>query len=183
MSMFHSNTERLIDYWRARKVDRLCPARSAIDPADFTDLLPQVFILGRTEKGDYAFRLAGGLATDLHQRDLRGVDFLSLWANQDRARLAAAMEAGRRAGEPVIVVAGARTADGDLARIEFLLAPLRADGLIPDRCMGIYQPLSHLGALRGRPLGELELIRFGGSEHDERFPRLRLATVDGQRVD
>ena len=94
MSMFHSNTERLIDYWRSRKVDRLSPPRSAIDPAELTELLPQMFILGRTESGKYEFRLAGGLATDLHQRDLRGVDFLSLWATTDRPRVSAAFGAG-----------------------------------------------------------------------------------------
>ena len=51
MSMFHSTTERLIDYWRSRSPDGGLPPRVAIDPGDFAELLPQIFILGRTFTG------------------------------------------------------------------------------------------------------------------------------------
>jgi len=182
MSKFHSNTERLLDYWRERKVDQLGPARASINPADLTGLLPQTFILGRVAPGEYLFRLIGGLPADLHRRDLRGVDFLTLWIAQDRPRLCAAMDAASRSAEPVVVVAGARTADGAQARLEILLTPLRAEQYPLDRWLGLYQPLSPLVQLRGKALGELELIRFGAADQEQRFPRLRLAAVDGQRI-
>ncbi len=85
-SMLHSNTERLIDYWRQRKRGDLCPARHAIDPGELSLLLPQVFILGRTAPGRCVFRLAGGLVTDIHGRDMRHVDVLSLWTEAMRRR-------------------------------------------------------------------------------------------------
>jgi hypothetical protein len=47
--MFHPSTERLIDYWRSKAVNDGVPARAAVNPGDFLDLLPQVFILGRDE--------------------------------------------------------------------------------------------------------------------------------------
>ncbi len=180
--MFHSNTERLIDYWRDRKLDRLSPVRSAIDPCDITELLPQVFILGRKAPGEHRFRLAGGLVGDLHKADLRGVDFATLWAPGDRPRLTAAMEAARRAAEPLAITAVARSDIGTTVRIEVLLAPLRADTAPFDRCLGLYQPLAPLAPLHARPIIELGLIRFASSDQREAAPRLRLAAVDGQRI-
>jgi hypothetical protein len=180
--MFHSNTERLIDYWRARKADRLSPARSAIDPGDITELLPQIFILGRAAAGQFVFRLAGGLVGDLHGLDLRAVEFSCLWRHADRPRLIAAMEAARRAAEPLVLTTEGRTDQGVPARIEILLAPLRAETAPHDRCLGLYQPLGPLAPLRGRPVVELDLVRFASTNEREESPRLRLAAVDGQRI-
>lgn len=180
--MFHSNTERLIDYWRERKLDRLSPARSAIDPCDITELLPQIFILGRRAPGEYRFRLAGGLVSDLHHTDLRGVDFADLWAPASRPRLTAAMEAARRAAEPLAITVEARTDQEASVRMEVVLAPLRADTAPLDRCLGLYQPMAPLAPLRGRPVIELGLIRFASSDQREAPPRLRLAAIDGQRI-
>ena len=179
--MFHSNTERLIDYWRMRKVERLSPLRSAIDPSDFTDLLPQIFILGRAAPGQFLFRLAGGLVSDLHQRDLRRNDLLSVWAPEDRPRLSAALEAARRAAEPIVTTAEGRTVDGLTTRFEILMAPLRADGVPQDRFLGLYQSLSPLVLLQGKPIEELGLIRFASAE-DRIQPNLRLVVNDGQRI-
>lgn len=182
-SMFHSNTERLIDYWRERKVDRLSPLRSAVDPSDFTELLGQVFILGRAAAGQYLFRLAGGLVTELHARDMRQADFLSVWAPTERPRLAAAMEAARRLAEPLVALTEARTANGVPAgRIEVLLAPLRAESGPPDRVLGLYQPVTPLGLGQDQEIAELGLIRFLSGEQRESFPRLKLAAVDGRLI-
>jgi len=180
--MLHSNTERLIDYWRQRKLDRLSPARSAIDPCDITELLPQIFILGRRAPGEFRFRLAGGLVGEMHHTDLRACDFADLWAPGDRPRLTAAMEAARRAAEPLAITAEARSDHGVSVRVEVLVAPLRAETAPIDRCLGLYQPLAPLAPLRGRPVIELGLIRFASSDHREAAPRLRLAAIDGERI-
>jgi hypothetical protein len=47
MSVFHSNTEQLIDYWRSRGGEGGLPTRMAVNPADFSTVMNQVFILGR----------------------------------------------------------------------------------------------------------------------------------------
>ena len=182
MSKFHSNTERLLDYWRERKVDRQGPPRASINPADLTGLLPQTFILGRAAPGEYLFRLIGGLPADLHRRDLRGVDFLSLWAAADRPRLSTAMEATRRTAEPLVLVAAARADQGAQVRLEILLTPLRAEQYPLDRLLGLYQPLSPLAHLRGQAVGELELTHFGPAKQERTLPNIRLAAVDGRRV-
>jgi hypothetical protein len=179
--MFHSNTERLIEYWRAQKIGAGSPLRSAIDPTELSSLLPQVFILGRLGPARCVFRLAGGLLADLHQSDLRQQDWLGLWEHADRMRLATALETARRRAEPIVVVTEARTAGGRKAKLEIPMAPLRgADGQ-PDRFIGLYQPTSPLVALLGEPIHALAALRISAAGQTLE-PYLKLAAVDGRRV-
>jgi hypothetical protein len=90
--MSHTNTNRLIGYWDARRGEALAPARADIDPAEFSDIITQTFIIGRTRAGVYPFRLAGGLLEDLHRRTLLGADFMALWSGGDRPKIQAAIE-------------------------------------------------------------------------------------------
>jgi hypothetical protein len=178
--MLHSNTERLIDYWRERKRGAFSPSRRDIDPADISGLLPQVLILGRAAPGQFAFRLAGGLVTAVHGRDLRRLDVLQLWSPEDRPRLAAALEAARRGCEPVVAVAEARSARGT-APIEITFAPLLAETAPIDRVLGLYQPLESLSSLRDEP-AELTLRHLAGAADRAAPPRLRLAAIDGRQI-
>ncbi|MBI5941525.1 MAG: PAS domain-containing protein, partial [Caulobacterales bacterium] len=70
--MVHPNTERLTEYWRAHRVGEAAPRRADIDPMDFHGILPQVLIVGRSARGAFPFRLAGGFVADLPRADLRG---------------------------------------------------------------------------------------------------------------
>ena len=178
--MLHSNTERLIDYWRERKRGAFSPARTSIDPTELSGLLPQVFILGRMAPGRFVFRLAGGLVSQVHSRDLRRVDFLELWGAEDRPRLAAALEAARRGCEPVVAVVEARSLRG-AARIELSLAPLLADTAPQDRVLGLYQPLEPLAPLNDMP-AELSLRHIASASERSAPPRLRLAAIDGRLI-
>lgn len=179
--MFHLNTERLIDYWQSRKGEARIPPRSSIDPGDFVDLLPQIFILGRTTPGAYSFRLVGGLIADLHRSDLRQRDFLSLWTRQDRSTLQMAMEATRRTAEPIVISCEASSAAGQ-ARFEMALAPLAASPAgEASRFLGLLQPTSSLTRMAARPVERLTVrtIATNGSEAAIR-PYLRLAALDGR---
>jgi hypothetical protein len=182
MSMFHSTTERLIDYWRSCSRDGRAPARSAVDPADFPELLPRIFMLGRMRAGVYPVRLAGGFVTDLHGRDLRLQNGLSLWSQRDRARLQTALEETRQRPEPLVATAEA-IADGASLRMEVLFAPLAGLDAGPDRFLGLYQPLSLTARLMGRPAAELAIrsLNRAGPANEE-APRIRLATLDGRRI-
>lgn len=181
--MFHANTERLIAYWSGRAGAGRPAGRSAIQPADFRQLMPQTFILAREARGRYPLRLAGGFVADLHRRDLRGVDGLSLWSERDRLRLQTALEDVRRQPEPLVVGAEVLTRDGPSLAMEVLFAPLVGDDGGPDRFLGLYQPLSMVARLQGRPALELSVrsLRRPTSVEDER-PRVRLAAVGGRRV-
>lgn len=180
--MFHSNTELLIDYWRTRKLNAAAPARAAINPAEFPALLPQVFILGRRRPGEYYFRLVGGLIEDLHGGSLNGADPVRLWAREHRTALQLALEAMRRAPEPLVIDAEARTPLGQL-ELEVLLAPMRDDTGAVDRVLGLYQPLSPVASLMGQKIDVLIMrsITTGDAGRAD-FPRLRLAAADGRRL-
>ena len=178
--MLHSNTERLIDYWRERKRGAFSPARGAIDPADLSSLLPQMFILGRTAPGRFGFRLAGGLVASVHGLDLRGIDVLDLWTGADRPRLAAALEAARRGCEPVVTVVEAR-ARRDAMQIEITFAPLQADSAPIDRIVGLYQPLEAMPPLWEGP-AELSLRHIASAAERSTPPQLRLAAIDGRLI-
>jgi hypothetical protein len=54
---------RLLGYWEMKRGDRFAPARAAVDPTDFVDVLPRVKLVdvlhGPGDKLDFRFRLAG----------------------------------------------------------------------------------------------------------------------------
>lgn len=180
--MFHANTESMIDYWTARARDGRAPSRSAIDPCDFRQLMPQTFILGREGRGDYRVRLAGGFVRELHRRDLRGENALALWSERDRLRLQGVLEDIRARPEPLVAMAEALT-EGPSLSIEVLFAPLAAHDGGPERYLGLYQPLAMVSRLQGRAALELSLraLRRVGAASEEITP-IRLATLNGQRM-
>lgn len=181
MSVFHSNTEMLIDYWRSRAF-RSPALRAPIDPADFAPIAPQVFVLGRLGPGSYVFRLAGGLVRDLFGRDLRGEPVLDLWRMQDGGRLRIGLEAARRRPEPLVAQAHALTEHAALP-IEILFAPLAGDDVRPDRVLGLVQPLTLVARLRGEPVRRLALEHLcSAGPANEPAPRLKLAAVNGRRI-
>lgn len=180
--MFHPSTERLIDYWRDRKGDTALPRRSDINPGDFLELLPQVFVVGR-EGGRLPFRLAGGFVSELHARDLRGHDALSLWALAHRLELKSALDVARKRRTPMVVIADIRAHGVPSVGMEVLFAPLRGANGETDRFLGLYQPVAMMARLMGRPASELavrEIKPLGDDNRD--LPRLRLATLDGRRI-
>ena len=180
--MIHPSTERLIDYWRDKKGGSALPSRADINPAEFLELLPQVFILGR-DGGRLPFRLAGGFVSELHARDLRGQDALSLWALAHRLELKSALDVARKRRTPVVVTADIRSHGVPSVGMEVLFAPLRGASGETDRFLGLYQPIAMMARLMGRPayeLGVREIQPLGESNED--MPRLRLATLDGRRI-
>jgi hypothetical protein len=179
--MFHLNTELLIDYWRKQRGERPLPARSDIDPAAFFPLASRVFIAVLDKAGDYRFRLAGETLIDLHGRILAGADLLPLWRPEHRQPMRRTLDAALSASATVVATARARTDRDAEATLEILFAPLSgADGR-PDRFLGLYQPLTPIASLNGRPIRDLSLRGINGAE-DSRRPNLRLAAVDGRRI-
>ena len=182
MSGFHSNTEQLIDYWRRLGADGQMPTRMAVNPADFADVINQVFVLGRVSTGIYPVRLAGGFIADLHCRDLRQQNALTLFRERDRLDLKSALETARRRPEPVVVTADILTS-GPVLPIEITFAPLAASPGSPERYLGLYQPLGMVARLRGLPVLDIAIRDITGmTPSNEVSPRLRLATLDGRRI-
>lgn len=179
--MAHPNTDRLIDYWRQRRGSRSAPTRASINPADFTELLPQVFIAGVSSLGHYPFRLAGGFIADLHGRDLRGENLVGLWSQADRARLQSAVEIARRRAEPFVAEAEIHADGVPPLGLEVLFAPLVSPSGEADRILGLYQPLGMTSRLQGQKARYLAIRHLAPAAGQER-PKIRLATLDGRRI-
>ncbi|HTK35027.1 MAG TPA: PAS domain-containing protein [Caulobacteraceae bacterium] len=194
--MFHANTRKVIEDWNARRGARRAPARADISPGAFSDLVPQLFILGAAGDGTEPFRLAGGLLADLHDRDLRGVDFFSLFIGEDKDAAREALATARRTGSPVVIDASGWSAAGDEARLEIVLAPLLGPSGDMDRVLGLYQPTSSVRRLMGAriealTLNEVRLADLGplaafvpsaAGPHRRDRSHLRLVALNGERV-
>lgn len=179
--MVHPNTERLTEYWRARRGESALPRRADIDPMAFHTLLPQTFIVGRSSQGLFPFRLVGGLIADLHRADLRGQCLLQLWRPNDRWQLKSALELARRRPEPVVVNADVLADGVQPLGLEILFAPLAGPDGETDRFLGLYQPLAPVERLMGRSARVLALAAIARSDTEE-APSLRLAALDGRRI-
>jgi hypothetical protein len=179
--VLHSNTQGLIDHWRALRRGALAPSRKALDPAAISEILTQVFLLGVSQP-DLPFRLAGGLVVDLHGKTLRGEGFLNQWTSTSRPQARDAAMAALRERQPLVIYAEA-LAKGGVMGLEILLAPLAGPDGEPDRLLGLYQPLAPLAVTHDEAIGPLvhrTVVRLGHGP--AQAPRLRLAAVDGTRL-
>jgi hypothetical protein len=179
--MHHSNTEKLIAIWRSRRVGRRVPTRSDLSPVDLGALLPQVFMLGRSEDGDERFRLSGGLMSDLHGADLRNSSFYGLWSALDRPQIASALARCRATAAPIVVTADACSARGDTIGVELCLAPLLGPNGELDRTLGLYQPISTVARLIGAPVQTLTIRQVMPAEDATPVSHLRLVVDNTQR--
>lgn len=180
--MSHSNTARMLGYWEGRKGQAGCPQRSSIDPAAFSEVVTQTFVLGR-DRGAFPFRLAGALVEDLHGAPLFGLDFAALWAPADRPRLRNAVEAAVGRRRSLIASAYGRNLSGAEARLEILLAPLAGRQGQIDRLLGLYQPTSPLFRLREQRIERLFLQEIAFADGGEPLPApLRLAALGGRII-
>lgn len=177
--MFHPSTERLIEYWSARKVGGRVPARASINPGEFAELAPQAFVLGREGMGAYPVRLTGAFVSELHQRDLRGDNMLDLWAADSRPELRQGLEAARAAGEPLVICADIHAADVATVGMEVAFMPLSTSGGEVNRFLGLYQPIAMVARLEGRPVNMLTIRRTGA---ESARPALRLVALEGRRL-
>jgi hypothetical protein len=172
--MFHSGTQTLIDHWAALPDAARIPARADLAPLSLGRLVPQLFSANRTEDGA-TFRLAGGWIETLHDRPLRGVDWLSLWAPDSRPMVAAAVAQTFREARPVVVVAEAARLRGVL---ELVIAPLRGPDGEADRLVGLYQP----GVAQERRREAVGPLTARLSVGVAGRPTLTLAARDGRRI-
>jgi hypothetical protein len=177
--MFHSNTELLIDYWRAHRGGRPMPRRADIDPTGFPALAPQAFIAQRESDGDVVFRLAGEAIVELHAMPLGGESVLRLWRSDCRVRLSILLRAALTHAAPMALRAEALSTRAVATEVEVLFAPLTGPDGTPDRFLGLYQPLraGWLGAL-----GPLSILAVNGLSGGAERARPHLAAVDGRRT-
>lgn len=134
--MKHATSQMLFAYWDGLRGERAAPERGAVEPGQIRSILADTFVLARENGGGASFRLAGTRCEALFGRDLKGLEFSSLFAGRHRHDADAMIEAVTT--DTVGIVAGlvATTHAGPSVPLELLLLPLRHRGRGDIRLMG-----------------------------------------------
>lgn len=164
--MRHQATQSLYAYWNEVRRDRLAPRRLEIQPARIGGFLVDTFILERSDRTAFRFRLAGTRVASRFGIDLRAQDFLSCWSDGDRSllehHLAAITELGRVGlftGEARLAAAGPDSAGQPLScTFELLMLPLMHTGHAIDRLLCLFVPFDEESAHSAAPIASLKLL-------------------------
>lgn len=117
------------------------------------DLVDCLFVL-EWRDGTWIFRNAGQSLSALLGRELGDQDLLDFWTGHDRNMMAALLASVHESRNPAFVHARGETLIGDRVDVEITLAPLvRVKKFArQSRVLGLYQTLSPVQALKGRPV-------------------------------
>ncbi|AHB49007.1 hypothetical protein W911_12295 [Hyphomicrobium nitrativorans NL23] len=161
----HRATQALYAYWNDVRAGRRAPRRLEIQPAQLGGLLLDTFILERTDRSTYLFRLAGTRVSNWLGADLRTRNFLSCWGEADRAmlerHLAAISELGRVGvftGEGYLSDTAAPAGSRAAASFELIVLPLMHTGHAIDRLLCLLVPLDDRAADAHSPRRGLKLL-------------------------
>jgi hypothetical protein len=182
-AMKHASSRQVFEYWNERRGDHIAPERGDIEPGPIRRALADTFILGRDTQGSQRFRLAGTRVCALFCNELKGTDFITLWAEAERPKLLELVGAATEESMGFIAGASGRNAAGATVGLELLLLPLRRRNQSPPRLLGVLAPLVPPYWLGATPVEDMtcSTIRYLGA--DSRLiaaPRLVPGTDDGR---
>jgi hypothetical protein len=160
--MQQATSRQLYAYWDGIRNGRIAPRRFEVEPAKITGILRETFIAECTGLLSFRFRLAGTRICQHFGRELRGVDFLSLWSAKDRDAIASLVRNVLNDGAVGHGVFEAYTGTNRQARFEFTLLPLIHIGQTINRILGSMTAIDPPFWLGAEPLvsfrvGELHL--------------------------
>jgi hypothetical protein len=158
----------LYAYWDGLRAGRIAPLRLEIDPSRLGAILPEIFLLERTDAATYCYRLAGTRLCEIFGAELRGGNFLDGWSRQDRVALAGDLRL---------------TCDQGAATL--LTMEAGADSVRRIELEAILLPLTHANALAGRVIGAMSAVtspHWLGHDHllDKRLLRHELIWPNGR---
>lgn len=159
--MQQPTARKLYAYWNAIRNGRMAPRRFEIEPAKISELLRETFIAECSGLFAFRFRLAGTHVCHQFGRELRGVDFMSLWSPEDRNTLSSTLQ---NIVENGAVGHGSFIAVTDSNReavFEFMLLPLIHTGSTINRILGSITAIDPPFWLGAEPLVALELRDVG----------------------
>jgi hypothetical protein len=190
--MQQPTSRQLYAYWDGIRNGRIAPRRFEIEPAKIAGLLRETFIAECTGLLGVRFRLVGTRVCQHFGRELRGVDFLSLWSTADRDATASLVRNVLNDGAVGHGIFDAYTNTQRQARFEFTLMPLIHTGETINRLLGAITAIEPPFWLGSEPLATFEVrelhlhwpdgmpafMTSGGAEV-ARIARRRFRVVDG----
>jgi hypothetical protein len=139
--MKHASSHQVFEYWNERRGHRIAPERADIQPGPIRRALGDTFILAQDSQGAYCFRLAGTRSCALFCRELKGAEFVALWAEPERADMLELITAVSEESAGFIAGASGHNADGAVVDLELLLLPLGHRPRSQARLLGVLAPL------------------------------------------
>jgi hypothetical protein len=190
--MQQPTSRQLYAYWDGIRNGRIAPHRFEIEPAKIASLLGETFIAECTGLLGFRFRLAGTKICQHFGRELKGVDFLSLWPAEDRNAIASLVQNVLNDGAVGHGIFHAYTATKREAHFEFTLMPLIHTGQTINRLLGSMTAIEPPFWLGTEPLTSLEVSELdlhwpdgapafmssSGAEVDRLAPR-RFRVIEG----
>jgi hypothetical protein len=114
----------LYDYWDGLRAGRVAPLRLEIDPSRIGSILPEIFLLERTDAATYCYRLAGTRLCEMFGTELRGTNLLEGWSAADRAVLARSLRVTCEQGAATLATIEAGVDNVRRVQLEAVLLPL-----------------------------------------------------------
>src|SRR5262245_5399978 len=148
----------LYAYWDGLRAGRIAPQRLEVDPARIGSILPEIFLLERTDVAVYCYRLAGTRLCEIIGAELRGSNFLDGWSATDRA-----------------ILAGHLRLTCDQGAATLLTIEASADSVRRVELEAILLPLMHANAPTGRVIGAMSPMHSPHWLGHERLAEMRLA--------
>jgi hypothetical protein len=151
----------LYAYWDGLRAGRIAPLRLEIDPARIGSILPEIFLLERTDAAVYCYRLAGTRLCEIFGAELRGSNFLDGWSATDRAILVGHLRLTCDQGAATLLTVEASADSVRRVELEAILLPLMHANAPAGRVIGAMSPMSSPHWLGHERLTERRLAHHG----------------------
>ena len=122
--MQNTTSQILYRYWNDIRGDRMAPRRFEIEPARFSTILPETFVIECEPGEGHRFRLAGTRVTEKLGIELRGRDFADLFDAQEHPDLKPFLMSVTEQGATGLIAAEMPTPSRRKARFEIIVLPL-----------------------------------------------------------
>jgi len=158
--MQQPTSRQLYAYWDGIRNGRIAPRRFEIEPARIPNLLRETFIAECTGLLGFRFRLAGTKICHQFGRELRGVNFLTLWPDEDRHAIASQVRNVLNDGAVGHGAFDAYSQSNRRARFEYTLMPLIHSGQTINRLLGSITAIEPPFWLGAEPLTSFEISQI-----------------------
>ena len=182
--MKHPATRELYDYWDRQRGGAAAPERGAMEPGAIRHLIGDMFVVGCDAPSRFPLRVAGTRICAMVGRDVKGEDFLDLFARTSRRKVEDFLFFA--AEETLATVAGvtAFTERRLPVHLELLLLPFAPSVLSPQSVTGSLITLGVAAEPEQSPLRDFSLVswRHAGHRTLRRRTVHRLALAKGLMV-
>ncbi|MDQ8726564.1 PAS domain-containing protein [Bradyrhizobium sp. LHD-71] len=171
--MKHPATRELYDYWDKQRAGAPAPDRGAMEPGPIRHLIGNTFVVSCDHPSCFPLRVAGTRVCAMIGRDIKGDDFLHLWAPASRRQVEDFLSIATE--ECLATAAGVTAFTDELSpvHLELLLLPFAPSMLAPQCVTGSLVPLTLQTQFERSGLHDLSLTSWRHAGHQPRTLRQR----------